>query len=88
MDFKSGSDTLYFDSNNFTTMPDGVLPASAFHRGSLATMDPDDRIAYLANGEVYFDADGSQLGFESILVATLKGHPVLKASDIQFDDFG
>ena len=81
-DFVSGTDKIALDHNVFTGLGLGVLGAGAFVTGTAAG-DADDRIIYnSANGQVFFDADGSGSG-AAVLFATLLGNPALAASDFQ-----
>jgi predicted RNA-binding protein with TRAM domain len=59
-------------------LDNGVLKASAFHAGTLATMQDNHRIVYdQASGEVWYDRDGSSGGFASFLIAKI-GSPTTK----------
>ncbi|GHC48832.1 calcium-binding protein [Neogemmobacter tilapiae] len=82
-DFTSGNDQIIIDPGAFA-MPEGVLPANAFRKGT-AAQDLDDRFIYdKATGRLFFDVDGSG-NDPAILLATLTNKPNLVASDIVID---
>ncbi|HEV2747849.1 MAG TPA: FG-GAP-like repeat-containing protein [Allosphingosinicella sp.] len=59
-DFTAADDTIMLDRAIFEAIgADGVLAASAFREGDAAA-DANDRIVYnIANGNLYYDADGA-----------------------------
>lgn len=82
-DFVSGVDKLrVIDPIQGFIPQQGPLDPAFFVAGT-AAVDNDDYYIYdSASGSLYFDADGSN-GGAKILIATLLGHPDLKASDIE-----
>jgi Ca2+-binding RTX toxin-like protein len=86
-DFTSGkshyafSDKLYLDDAIFTGLSTGKLNSAAFNVGTAAT-EADDRIIFdNTTGKLYFDADGSGAGTQTLFVE-LTGVSNLQASDI------
>ena len=80
-DFVSGEDKLEINAAAFGGgLTPGSLAAGAFVVGSAAT-DADDRFVYdQANGNLYFDADGSGSGAQ-VLMAILPNHDAIAATD-------
>ncbi len=79
-DFQAGIDKIALDSDVFTGLVDGPLPAGAFADSS-APPELDDRIIYnSATGQIFFDADGSDPG-AAVLFATVNPGTILMASD-------
>lgn len=77
-DFEIGSDKIAVEN---TSLPLGVLTASAFVIGTVA-LDADDRFIYNSiNGQLFYDQDGVGVG-AAIHFATFAGLPTLGASDI------
>jgi len=79
-DFVSGSDMISLENGVFSALATGALPASQFVTGTGA-MDADDYLIYDQNtGALYYDADGSGAGGQT-LFAMLDGAPALAAGD-------
>jgi Ca2+-binding RTX toxin-like protein len=85
-DFKTGIDRILLNGLFFDALPDGLVPASLFHKGAPEEMG-SAVLAYLANGFLIYDADGAGAVEPTHIIAKLVGHPVLKASDIEVEDF-
>jgi Ca2+-binding RTX toxin-like protein len=86
-DFASGVDTARLDGNPIPGVgASGRLSAgdARFSANSTGTaQDASDRVIYnTANGQLWYDADGTGAG-ESVLFATLEGAPAMAASDIE-----
>ncbi len=79
-DFVAADDTIALDDAVFAALAPGALADGAFRVGT-AAQDLDDRIIYdQANGQLFYDSDGSGNG-AAILFATLSGTPALTAGD-------
>ncbi|MFZ6818631.1 calcium-binding protein [Undibacterium sp. Ji22W] len=87
VDFVSGVDKLSVLNplNGFIPLS-GPLDPNFFVAGTAAVDNNDYFIYDRTSGSLYFDADGSG-GGAKILIATLLGHPDLKASDIETGSF-
>ncbi|HEV7659769.1 MAG TPA: Calx-beta domain-containing protein [Allosphingosinicella sp.] len=80
-DFAGGVDKIWLDDAIFTALGGG-LNANAFVLGTSAA-GAEDRIIYnSANGQLFYDADGTGGGAQ-ILFAVLTNHASLSASDFQ-----
>ena len=78
-DFAGGTDEIELDSDVFG-LAEGALPAGRFVIGTAAA-DASDRLVYnSANGQLFFDADGTGAQAQ-VLIATLTGAPVIAATD-------
>jgi serralysin len=83
-DFTHNKDTIQLDNAVFTKLGGNALnlAASKFWAGANAH-DANDRIIYnAANGQLFYDANGSGAG-QKFLIATLDAHLTLTASDFQ-----
>ncbi|HEX8256951.1 MAG TPA: calcium-binding protein [Allosphingosinicella sp.] len=91
-DFTSADDTIYLDRDAYTEIPEGVLPESAFVRGSgpfvggSDAQDADDRIIYYTTEDhpsafVYYDPDGTGEMEKTLLFVVPTG------TEIQASDF-
>ena len=79
-DFTAADDTIYLDRSDFTEMPLGELPESAFVRGSVP-QDADDRILYDSDtGQIRYDPDGTGEQ-EAAFFAVVAPGTVLNAND-------
>jgi serralysin len=86
-DMASGSDRLVLDGNAFTAIGlSGRFDTgdARFHAAAGgAAHDADDRVIYdTANGDLWYDADGSGAG-AAIRFAVLEGAPGLQATDLE-----
>ncbi|MFZ6818632.1 calcium-binding protein [Undibacterium sp. Ji22W] len=82
-DFVSGVDKLrVMDPVLGINVHSGPIDPAFFVAGTAAVDNNDYFIYDRTTGSLYFDADGSG-GGAKILIATLLGHPDLKASDIE-----
>jgi serralysin len=81
LDFAAADDTIHLDRSIFTGIAsNGALSAAAFVNGT-AAKDANDRIIYnKANGDIYYDADGSGAGGK-ILFARVDDGIVLTNAD-------
>jgi Ca2+-binding RTX toxin-like protein len=81
-DFSVVDDTIQFDNASFTAIgANGTLSAGAFHFGTLATQDADDRITYdNTTGGLFYDADGSGIG-SAVQVAQMSTGLLLTNND-------
>lgn len=81
LDFSVADDTIVLDRSVFTAISaNGTLSASAFHTGTNAA-DAGDRIIYdKANGNVYYDADGTGAAAK-VLFATVDNNLPLSNAD-------
>jgi VCBS repeat-containing protein len=79
-DFSVADDTIMLDRNVFAGLADGVLGAGAFALGTAAG-DADDRIVYdSATGNIFYDADGSDVG-QAVLFAQVAAGTALTEAD-------
>jgi serralysin len=79
-DFTEG-DLLVLESSVFTGLgAGGVLTPGAFVQGTVAMTSAQHLLYDVAQGYLYYDADGSGIGAK-VLVAALNDHPVLDAGD-------
>lgn len=88
LDFSHSDDTFMLDSSMFTGLKAGNLPTSAFKEisspTSTAGVDGSDRILYdKADGNLYFDQDGSGTHFDRILFAHVTDGTILDNTDFQ-----
>lgn len=83
LDFRKGADTIVLDQEIFSEIKDlGQLDSSAFVNGTQAH-DADDRIIYdEANGDLYYDPDGSG-DADAILFAHVESNRPLHAADFE-----
>ena len=81
LDFAPVFDTMQLENSVFTGLTQGAfLPAADFHIGAAAA-DASDRIIYnSANGNLFFDADGTG-GIGQVLFADLASGLAMTASD-------
>jgi len=80
LDFSSADDAIYLDRDVFAAVNNGALNASAFVIGSEAK-DSNDRIVYdKANGDLYYDADGSGAG-AAFHFASVADNMILTSAD-------
>jgi len=82
-DFSPVADAMWLDNDIFAGLAAGSLAAGAFHSGAgtASAHDADDRIIYdTANGNLYYDADGTSAA-AAVLFATLTGSPVITHAD-------
>jgi Ca2+-binding RTX toxin-like protein len=79
-DFAHGKDAIALDSDIFTALGEGDLPADAFRQGH--RFHADTRLLYMAStGRLSYDADGSGTADSAHLIAVLENHAQLKYSD-------
>ena len=78
--FKAIDDTIVLDRTVFTNLALGTLASSAFFAGSAAHLSTDRIIYNSANGNLYYDADGTGSGAQ-ILFAHLDAGTALTNSD-------
>lgn len=83
-DYSVASDSIQLSKAAFTTLgPIGALTAAEFKSGGAgiqlnANLDATDRIIYdTVNDNLYYDADGSGLGANAILVGHFTNNPTL-----------
>ncbi|MBC3873051.1 calcium-binding protein [Undibacterium flavidum] len=82
-DFVSGVDKIRVqDPVQGINLQSGPIDPAYFVTGTAAVDNNDYFIYDRATGSLYFDADGNG-GDAKILIATLLGHPDLKAGDIE-----
>jgi Ca2+-binding RTX toxin-like protein len=83
LDFNAADDAIWLDNAAYTALTAlGGLAASAFKDTADGAKDANDRIIYnSANGNLYYDADGSGGAFGNIKIASLTGTPGLTAAD-------
>jgi Ca2+-binding RTX toxin-like protein len=83
VDFTVADDTIQLDNASFTQVgANGTLDVTAFHLGSLATQDADDRITYDdTTGAVYYDANGSAGVNDAIQIAQMATGLTVTQSD-------
>ena len=78
--YNVADDTIQLNSAVFTGLAAGALDSGAFVIGAAAG-DADDRIIYdSATGQLYFDADGNDVG-AAVLFATLSPGIALTSAD-------
>ena len=80
-DFKSAADKLVF-SDSSTPIP---LDSSAFHagKGLIAPISDTEHFIYnTTNGALFYDADGSGVGSQTVQIALIANKSALVASDI------
>lgn len=82
-DFVHGQDRIVLDHDAFKGLKAGALHDARFFAapGAVAAQDGKDRVIYNeTSGKLYFDDDGAG-GHAAVLIATLKGKPLLDADD-------
>jgi len=80
VDFSAADDAFYLDKDVFAAINNGALNASAFVVGSEAK-DANDRIIYdKANGDLFYDADGSGAG-AAFHFASVADNTILTSAD-------
>ena len=81
-DFKeSEKNTIHLNNAIFNSLPIGAFSIENFVNGTVAK-DSNSFIIYDSNtGNLYYDADGNGTASTPVQIATLTGHPTLKAAD-------
>jgi Ca2+-binding RTX toxin-like protein len=81
IDFTVGQDAVLLENGIFTQLRStGPLSDYCFQRGSHAGDGNDFIVYYRANGNLFYDSNGSGAG-QQVLIATLTNRPDLHASD-------
>ena len=82
-DFLAADDRFQIDNAVFVGLAAGALAATAFKDiGGGAAIDANDRIIYnSANGDLFFDQDGSGGAFAAVKFADLSNNAIINAAD-------
>jgi len=80
--YSVADDLIWLDNSIFAGLSEGALAASAFKDIASGAVDANDRILYdSANGELFFDRDGSGSSFAQIRFAVIANHAALGAGE-------